>query len=159
GVQAMMEYREAILRNPTSPYPYLAWSWTLDSVRRLAAAVAENHLPIATSDALGGYRLPHVIAQLTQHPDGAVQWSQTLVQTATHLDPTAAFAHYSAGLHALQQWETLPAEERKRVVQQLQSALQLEPRYASDIVQALWEWTQDRDLVQALAHGTSEEAR
>ena len=108
GVRAMVEYREAILRNPTSPHPYLAWGWTLDSVRRLAASVAENRLPIATSDDLGGHRLSHVIAQLTQHPDSAAQWSQQLVQTATHLDPTAAFAHYSAGLYALQQWETLP---------------------------------------------------
>ena len=159
GVRAMAEYREAILRNPTSPHPYLAWSWTLDSVRQLAASVAENRLPIATSDDLGGHRLSHVIAQLTQHPDSAAQWSQQLVQTATHLAPTAAFAHYSAGLYALQQWETLPAEERTRVVQQLRSAVQLEPKYANDIVQALWEWTQDRELVQALARGTSEEAR
>jgi len=52
---------------------------------------------------------------------------------------------------------TLPAEERRRVVQQLRSAVLLEPKYANDIVEALWEWTQDRDLVQALARGTSEE--
>jgi len=101
----------------------------------------------------------HVIAHLTQHPDGAALWAQQLVQTATHLDPTDAFAHYSAGLYALQQWETLPAEARARVVQQLRSAVQLEPKYANAIVQALWERTQDRELVQALARGTSEEAR
>jgi O-antigen ligase len=158
GVRAMVEYREAILRNPTSPHPYLAWSWTLDSVRRLAASVAKNRLHIATSDDLGGHRLSYVIARLTQHPDSATQWSQQLAQTATHLEPTAAFAHYSTGLYALQQWETLPAEERTRVVQQLRSAVLLEPKYANDIVEALWEWTQDRDLVQALARGTSEEA-
>ena len=45
----MMEYREAILRNPTSPYPYLAWAWALDSEVRLAASVAENRDSIATS--------------------------------------------------------------------------------------------------------------
>jgi hypothetical protein len=53
----------------------------------------------------------------------------------------------------------LPAEARARVVQQLRSAVQLEPKYAKAIVQALWERTQDKDLVQALARGTSEEAR
>jgi ABC-type protease/lipase transport system fused ATPase/permease subunit len=42
--------REAILRNPISLYPYLAWGWALDSKRRLAAWIAENHLPIATSE-------------------------------------------------------------------------------------------------------------
>ena len=80
------------------------------------------------------------------------------MQTATHLDSTAAFTHYSAGLHTLQQWETLPAAERARVMQQLRRAVQLEPRYATVILQALWERTQDRELVRTLAHGTSEEA-
>ena len=80
------------------------------------------------------------------------------MQTATHLDSTAAFTHYSAGLYALQQWETLPAAERARVVQQLRRALQREPKYATVILQALWERTQDRELVRALAHGTAEEA-
>jgi hypothetical protein len=159
GVRAMMEYREAILRNPTSPYPYLSWAWALDSEVRLAASVVEHRLPIATSDDIEGDHLSYVIAQLTQHPDGAAQWSRQLVQTATHLDPTVAFTHYSAGLYALQQWETLGSEERTRVVQQLRSAVQLEPQYAKEILQALWERTQDRDLVQALARGTSEEAR
>ena len=81
------------------------------------------------------------------------------MQTATHLDPIAAVTHYSAGLYALQQWETLPAAERARVVQQLRRAVQLEPKYATVILPALWERTQDRELVQALARGTSEEAR
>ena len=99
--------REAILRNPTSLYPYVAWGWALDSERRLAAWVAENRLSIATSDDIGGNHPSYVIAQLTEHPDGAAQWSQQLVQTATHLDPTDAFTQYSAGLYALQQWETL----------------------------------------------------
>ena len=81
------------------------------------------------------------------------------MQTATHLEPTVAFVHYSAGLYALRQWETLGTQERTRVVQQLRSAVQLEPKYAHEIVQALWERTQDRELVQALARGTSEEAR
>ena len=44
------------------------------------------------------------------------------------------------------------------MVQQLRSAVLLEPKYANDIVEALWEWTQDREFVQALARGTSEEA-
>ena len=155
----MAEYREAILRNPTSLYPYAAWGWALDSERRLAARVAEHRLPIATSDDIGGHHLSYVITQLTEHPDGAAQWSQQLVQTATYLDPTDAFAHYSAGLYALQQWETLGSEERTHAVQQLRSAAQLDPTtYANAVMQALWERTQDRELVQALARGTSEEA-
>ena len=159
GVRAMMEYREAILRNPTSAYPYLAWGRALDSARQLAASVAEKRLPSATSDEIGGNHLASVIAQLTQYPDGAAQWSQQLVQTATHLDPTDAFAQYSAGLYALQQWETLGPAERTRVVQQLRSAAQLDPTtYANAVMQALWERTQDRELVQDLARGTSEEA-
>jgi len=52
----------------------------------------------------------------------------------------------------------LGAKEQTRVVQQLRSAVQLEPKYANAILQALWERTQDRELVRALAHGTSEEA-
>ena len=43
-------------------------------------------------------------------------------------------------------------------MQQLRRAVQLEPKYATMILQALWERTQDRDLVRALARGTSEEA-
>jgi hypothetical protein len=156
----MVEYREAILRHPTSLYPYTAWGWALDSERRLAAWVAEHRLPIATSDVIGGKHRSYVIAQLTEHPDGAAQWSQQLVQIATYLDPTDAFAHYSAGLYALQQWETLGPAERTRVVQQLRSAAQLDPtKYANAVMQALWERTQDRELVQDLARGTSEEAR
>ena len=90
--------------------------------------------------------------------EGAAQWSRQLLQTATHLDPMAAVTHYSAGLYALQQWETLPAAERARVVQPFRSAVQLEPKYATAILQALWERTQDGELVRALARGTSEEA-
>jgi hypothetical protein len=160
GVQAMVEYREAILRNPTSNYPYAAWGWTLDNATRLATRVAEHRLPIATSDGLGGNYLSYVIAQLTEHPDSAAQWAQHLVQLATYLDPTDAYAHYSAGLYALQQWETLGPAEQSRVVQHLRSAAQLDPEtYASAAIQALWERTQDRELVQALARGTAEEAR
>jgi hypothetical protein len=160
GVQAMVEYREAILRNPTSLYPYAAWGWALDSTRRLAVWVAEHRLPSATADGIGGKYLSYVMAQLTEHPDGAAQWAQQLVQTATYLDPTDAFAHYSAGLYALQQWEMLGRVERTRVVQQLRSAAQLDPTtYAHAVMQALWERTQDRELVQALARGTPEEAR
>ena len=81
------------------------------------------------------------------------------MQTATYLDPTDAFAHYSAGLYALQQWETLEPAERTRVVQRLRNAAQLDPTYAHLVMQALWERTQDRELVQALARGTSEEAQ
>src|SRR5262249_24280212 len=127
GVQAMVEYREAILRNPTSLYPYAAWGWSLDSARRLAAWVAEHRLPIATADDIGGKHLSYVMAQLTEHPDGAAQWAQQLVQLATYLDPTDAYAHYSAGLYALQQWETLGPPERTRVVQHLRSAAWLDP--------------------------------
>jgi O-antigen ligase len=160
GVQAMAEYREAILRNPTSFYPYAAWGWALDSARRLAAWIAEQRLPSATADGIGGKHLAYVMARLTEHPDSAAQWAQQLVQTATYLDPTDAFAHYSAGLYALQQWETLGPVERTRVVQHLRSAAQLDPTtYANAVLQALWERTQDRELVQALARGTSEEAR
>ena len=158
GVQAMVEYREAILRNPTSLYPYAAWGWALDRERRLAAWVAEHRLPIATSDVIGGKHLSYVIAQLTEHPDAAAQWSQQLVQIATYLDPLDDFAHYSAGLYALQQWETLGPVERTRVVQHLRSTVQLDPTYAHAVMQALWERTQDRELVQTLAGGTSEEA-
>jgi hypothetical protein len=161
GVQAMVEYREAILRNPTSNYPYAAWGWALDNARQLATRVAEHRLPIATSDGLGGKYLAYVIAQLTEHPDSAAQWAQHLVQLATYLDPTDAFAHYSAGLYALQQWETLGSEERMRVAQHLRSAVRLAPQtyYASEVIQAVWKRTQDREFVQALARGTSEEAR
>ena len=156
----MVEYREAILRNPTYLYPYEGWGWVLDSVRQLATQVVEHRLPIATSDDIGGKHLSSFITQLTQYPDSAVQWAQQLVQTATHLDPTDASAQYSAGLYALQQWETLGPAERTRVVQQLRSAAQLDPTtYADAAMQALWERTQDRELVQALARGTSEEAR
>ena len=79
------------------------------------------------------------------------------MHTAAHLDTTAAFTHYSAGLYALQQWETLPAAERTRVVQQLRSAVQREPTYATVVPHALGERTQDRELVHTLAHGTVEE--
>jgi hypothetical protein len=131
----------------------------LDSARRLATQVAERRLPSATFDGIGGNHLSHLIAHLTRHPDGAARWAQQLVQTATHLEPTDAFAHYSAGLYALQQWETLGPAERARVVQQLRSAAQLEPQYATAVMQALWERTQDRELVQALARVTAEGAR
>jgi hypothetical protein len=93
------------------------------------------------------------------HPKGAAQWSRQLMQTATHLDPTTAFAQYSAGVYGLERWETLPPEEQQRVIQRLRSAVQLDPKYARSILQALWERTQDRDLVRALARGTPEEAR
>jgi hypothetical protein len=43
-------------------------------------------------------------------------------------------------------------------VQQLRSAVQLESKYATVILQALWERIQDRELVRTLAHGSSEEA-
>jgi len=52
----------------------------------------------------------------------------------------------------------VPAEERARGVPQLRSAVQLEPKYATAILQALWERTQDGELVRALARGTSEKA-
>jgi hypothetical protein len=42
---------------------------------------------------------------------------------------------------------------------QLRSAVQLNPKYARSTLQALWERTQDRDLVRALARGTPKEAR
>ena len=149
GVQAVVEYR-AILRNPTSNYPYAAWGWALDNARRLATRVAEHRLPSATSDGLGGKYLAYVIAQLTEHPDSAAQWAQHLVQLATYLDPTDAYAHYNAGLYALQQWETLGSEERMRVVQHLRSAVRLDPEtyYASEVIQAVWERTRDREIVQ-----------
>ena len=154
----MMEYREAILRNPTSAYPYLAWGWTLERMSRLAGWIAEHRVSIATSDDIGRHSFAHLITQLAQHPERAAQRSRQLVQTATHLEPTAAFTHYSAGLYALQQWETLPAAERARVMQQLRRAVQLEPTYAPVLLQALWERAQDRELVRTLARGTSEEA-
>src|SRR2546430_960010 len=124
----MMEYREAILRNPLSASPYLAWGWTLESMSRLAGRITENRLSIATSDDIGRHSLAYLATQLVQHPERAAQQSRQLMQTATHLGPTAAFTHYSAGLYALQQWETLPAAERARVVQQLRRAVQLEPK-------------------------------
>lgn len=81
------------------------------------------------------------------------------MQIATYLDPTDAFAHYNAGLYALQQWETLGLAERTRMVQQLRSAAQLDPEtYATAVMQAVWKRTQDRELVQTLARGTSEDA-
>jgi hypothetical protein len=62
-------------------------------------------------------------------------------------------------LQRLQRWDTLPAAEQRQVVQDLRSALQLEPRYATAILPRLWERTQDRELVLALARGTPEEPR
>src|SRR5262249_56166920 len=45
GVQAMVEYREAILRNPTYLYPYECWGWVLYSVTHLATPVSHHRLP------------------------------------------------------------------------------------------------------------------
>jgi O-antigen ligase len=161
GVQAMAAYREAILQNPTSPFPYLAWSWTLEDVSRLAPWMAAQRLrPVtATTHGLTAGGLPALTQQLAQHPEDAAHWAKWLLQTATHLAPTTTFAHYSAGLHRLQRWQRLSAEEQRQVVQALRSALQLEPRYASAILPRLWERTHDQALVQALARGTSEERR
>jgi len=159
GVRAMTAYREAILRNPTAPDPYLAWGWGLESMSRLAGWAAENRDGVAPSHDSAGNGLAQLITQLAQHPERAARWSRQLMQTATHLDPTTAFAHYSAGLYGLERWETLPAAERERVVQRLQSAVQLDPKYTASILQALGERTQDRELVRALARGTPEEAR
>jgi O-antigen ligase len=161
GVRAMMAYRAAIVRNPTSPFPYLAWSWALEDVNRLAPWLAGPHLRPATasSDAVSDDGLPALRRQLAQHPDAAAHWSAWLLQTATHLAPTTAFAHYSAGLHRLQRWDRLSTEEQRQVVQELRSALQLEPRYASAILPRLWDVTHDRDLALALARGTPEERR
>jgi hypothetical protein len=64
GGLAMSAYREAILRNPTSPYPYLAWEWALESVSRLAAWAAENRVPNATFDDIEGNLLSHLITHL-----------------------------------------------------------------------------------------------
>lgn len=159
GVWAMTAYREAILRNPTASEAYLAWGWVLESIGRLAESAADDPDLIAPSHDGGGNTLSQLITPLARHPERAAQWSRLLVQTATHLDPTTAFAHYSAGLHGLEQWETLQVEERERVIQQLRSAVELDRKYAASILQAVWEQTQDRDLVHALARGTPEEAR
>ena len=70
---------------------------------RLAGWIAENRLSIATSDDIGRHSLVYLATQLAQHPEHAAQRARQLVQTATHLEPTAAFTHYSAGLYALQQ--------------------------------------------------------
>jgi hypothetical protein len=67
-------------------------------------------------DDIWGNHLSHFITQLTEHPERAAQRSRQLVQSPTHLDPTAAFTHYSVGLYSLQQWETLSTAERARVV-------------------------------------------
>jgi hypothetical protein len=121
---------------------------------RLAGWIAENRVSIAMSDDNGSDSFAYLVTQLAQHPERAAQQSRQLLQTATHLDPTAAITHYSVGLYALQQWETLPAKERARVVQQLRSAVQLEPKYATVILQAFWECTQDRERVRTLTGGT-----
>jgi hypothetical protein len=125
----------------------------------LAEWAAENRDLFAPSGDGGADPLVYPFIELARHREQAARWSRQLMQTATHLDPTTAYAQYSAGLYRLQQWETLPAEERQRVVQQLRGAIQLDPKYAASILQVLWERTQDRDLVRALARGTPEEAR
>jgi len=76
GVRAMMEYREAILRNPISAYPYLAWGWTLESMSCLAGWIAENRLSSATSDDIGRHSLAYLATQLAQHPEHAAQRSR-----------------------------------------------------------------------------------
>jgi tetratricopeptide (TPR) repeat protein len=159
GAQAMAAYRQAILRNPTSPFPYLAWSWTLEDLSRLAPWLQAQRHQAAVSHGVADEGLPALWRHLAQHPEAAAHWSTWLLQTATHLAPTTAFAHYSAGLQRLQRWDTLPAAEQRQVVQDLRSALQLEPRYATAILPRLWERTQDRELVLALARGTPEEPR
>lgn len=159
GLQAIAAYREAILRNPTSPFPYLSWGWALENVSRLAAWMPERQVRSATSLPIAGEDVTHWITQLRQDPERAAWWSRQLLQTATYLAPTAAFTHYSAGLHALQRWDMLSEAEQARALQELHSAIQLEPSYAGAILQAVWERTDDRALVQAMARGTPEEAR
>ena len=159
GAQAMAAYRAAILRNPTSPFPYLAWGWTLDEVSRSAPWLTLQRNHAAVSNGVADEGLAALWRHLAQHPDAAAHWSTWLLQTATHLAPTTAFAHYSAGLHQLQRWDRLSAQEQQQVVQQLRNALQLEPRYASAILPRLWERTHDRELALALARGTPEERR
>ena len=159
GVQAMTAYRQAILRNPASPFPYLAWSWALEDMRRLAPWLAAQRMRSAAVDGAKDEGLQALRRQLAQHLDAAAHWSRQLLQTATHLAPTTAFAHYSAGSHQLQRWNTLPTEEQNQVVQHLRSALQLEPRYTTAILPRLWERTHDQALVLALARGTPEERR
>jgi hypothetical protein len=156
GLQAMAAYREAILRNPTAPSPYLAWGWTLENVSGLAAEAAGQRAPM---DDAGGNGLVHLITEFAQHPERAAQWGRHLMQTATHLSPTNAAAHYSAGLYGLQQWEALGSEERARVVHDLRSAIQLEPGYAPVILEPLWQRTRDRDVVWTVARGTPAESQ
>lgn len=159
GIRAIAAYRQALLRNPTSPFPYLAWGWSLENVSRLAPWAAGQRVRTATSIQVGGNDLGWLLAQLMQHPERAAQWSRQLLQTATHLAPTAAFAHYSAGLYALERWEALPLEERARAIQELRSAVQLEPSYAPSVLQALRERTGDMDLVRAMGRGIRGESR
>jgi hypothetical protein len=159
GVRAMTAYRESILRNPTSPYPYLYWGWALESMSQLAGWAADNGAGIVLSHNGAENTLSQLISQLGQHSEGPGEQSRQLLQTATHLDPTTTFTHYNAGLYALQHWKTLSAEDQERIIRQLRSAVQLDSKYATTILHAVWERTRDRELVRTLARGTPEEAR
>jgi len=159
GIQAMAAYREAILRNPTTSFPFLHWGWMIEGMSGLAAWVAGQESFVTNPFRLGEHDLKPLITRLAQRPEGAAEWSRRLLRTATHLDPTTAFIHYSAGMYALPRWEALGSEERARVIQELRSASQLDQKFTAAILQALWERTRDADLVRAMARGTSEEGR
>jgi O-antigen ligase len=116
GVQAMAAYRQAILHNPTSPFPYLAWSWAWEDVSRLAPWLAAQRRRPAAGHGVADDGLHELRRQLAQHPEATTTWSRQLLQTATHLAPTTAFAHYSTGLHRGQRWDTFLPRPLRRTI-------------------------------------------
>jgi hypothetical protein len=159
GVQAATADREAILRNPTSPFPSLAWGWALEGVGQLATWAAGQPALVETSLRLGRQDVHPLITSVEHHPEPLAVFARQLVETATAVAPTAACGHARAGLSGMRPWETLASAERMDILQELRAAAALEPAYAATLLHALGDRTHDRDLLGALARGTPEETR
>lgn len=98
----MVAYREAIMRHSTSSFSYLAWDGALEEVSQLARWLDGQPMRAGTSAARTDDSLRDLMRQLVQAPDDTAQSSRQLLQTATYLAPTTAFAHFGAGPHRLQ---------------------------------------------------------
>lgn len=90
GLQAMLAFREAILRHPTSPFPYLAWGWSLENMARLATWSEAFRTFRPTVHRSGGSDLEPVATRLAQHPERIAPFARRLLQTAAYLAPKYA---------------------------------------------------------------------
>ncbi len=88
--------------------------------------------------------------------DKLIETERSYINKAVALNPSSYSHNYLAGYVYVKDWNTLPQEDREKVLKYLRTTIELNPEYFNKVLQTSWQYIHDYSWIKRIIPDTSD---